>query len=159
MIKGTWLDTHIKQLWVVKHLANDWRHSWYTYDAFVGVRMTSLPVFRQTFGYPSLIPRHPWNNTWSNWRSVLYIPHTSSNWNSRVEEHSQKEQNPYWILLWAPRRKNQQWKGFSQLPSKRDISHFDYHLLESVGQFLSLKESDEFVGEEDRNLLMNLLLE
>ena len=35
-------------------LANDWSHSWCTYDAFVGVCMTSLPVFRQTFGYPSL---------------------------------------------------------------------------------------------------------
>ena len=41
------------QTWVAKRLLNDWRHSWCTYYAFVGVRMTSLPVFRQTFGYPS----------------------------------------------------------------------------------------------------------
>ena len=25
-----------------------------------------------------------WNNTWSKWWPVPYIPHTSSNWNSRV---------------------------------------------------------------------------
>ena len=25
-----------------------------------------------------------WNNTWSRWWPVPYIPHTSSNWNSRV---------------------------------------------------------------------------
>ena len=40
--------------WVPKHLLNDWHHSWCTYDVFVGVRMTSLPVFRQTFGYSTL---------------------------------------------------------------------------------------------------------
>ena len=38
-----------------KRLLNDWRHSWCTYDVFVGVRMTSLPVFRQTFGYSTLV--------------------------------------------------------------------------------------------------------
>ena len=38
-----------------KRLLNDWRHSWCTYDVFVGVRMTSLPVFSQTFGYPTLV--------------------------------------------------------------------------------------------------------
>ena len=37
-----------------KRLLNDWRHSWCTYDVFVGVRMTSLPVYRKTFGYLSL---------------------------------------------------------------------------------------------------------
>ena len=40
-----------KQSWVGKSLLNNWCHSWCTYDAFVGVRMTSLPVFRQTFGH------------------------------------------------------------------------------------------------------------
>ena len=39
---------------VAKCLLNDWRHSWCTYDVFVGVCMTSLPVFRQTFGYSTL---------------------------------------------------------------------------------------------------------
>ena len=39
------------QSWVAKRLANNWRHSWYT---DVGIRMTSLQVLRQTFGYSIL---------------------------------------------------------------------------------------------------------
>ena len=45
---------HAHNIGFLRDLANDWRHSWCTYDAFVGVRMTSLPVFSQTFGYPTL---------------------------------------------------------------------------------------------------------
>ena len=37
-----------------KRLLNNWHHSWCTYDVFVGVRMISLPVFSQTFVYPTL---------------------------------------------------------------------------------------------------------
>ena len=48
----------IKQSCPGKHLLNDWRHSWCMYDAFAGVRMTLLPVFWQTFGYPSLLCVH-----------------------------------------------------------------------------------------------------
>ena len=38
-----------------KRLLNDWRQSWYTHDTFVGVGMTPLTVFRQTFRYSTLI--------------------------------------------------------------------------------------------------------
>ena len=40
---------------VAKRLANDWRHTWCRYDVIDGIHMTSLPVFSQTFGYPSLV--------------------------------------------------------------------------------------------------------
>ena len=51
-----WLnqDMLINQSCPGKRLLNDCRHSLCTYDVFVGVRMTSLPVFRQTFGYSTL---------------------------------------------------------------------------------------------------------
>ena len=50
----------IYQWQVDKHLANDWRHSWCTYDVIDGIHMTSLPVFSQRFGYPSLTFTHQW---------------------------------------------------------------------------------------------------
>ena len=50
----TFQNIGIDQSCLGKRLLNDWRHSWCTYDAFVGVRMTSLPVYRKTFGYLSL---------------------------------------------------------------------------------------------------------
>ena len=48
-----------KQWWVAKRLANNWHHGWCTDDVIDVIRMTSLLVFNQTFGYPSL-PKNIW---------------------------------------------------------------------------------------------------
>ena len=53
-LKYIFMVIYIGQRCVAKRLANDWRHSWCTYDVIDGIHMTSLPVFSQTFGYPSL---------------------------------------------------------------------------------------------------------
>ena len=50
----TWGITFLQPELSAKRLLNDWRHSWCTYDVFVGVPMTSLPAFRQSFGYSTL---------------------------------------------------------------------------------------------------------
>ena len=42
---------------VAKRLTNDWLYSCCMSDVIDGICMTSLPVFSQTFGYPSLIQR------------------------------------------------------------------------------------------------------
>ena len=62
----------VYQSWVPKRLQNDWRHCWCTFDVFVGVRMTSLPVFRQTFAYSSLVFLVPLYHNQGN-LSVMWI--------------------------------------------------------------------------------------
>ena len=63
------------QSWVVKCLANDWGHSWKADDFNVGIRMTSLPVFRQMFAYSSLASIHPTLVKWFAFGSHLLHTH------------------------------------------------------------------------------------
>ena len=54
---------------VAKRLANDWRHSRCTYDVIDGIGVKSLPVFSQTFGYPTLPKSYPWDK--KSWGLML----------------------------------------------------------------------------------------